>query len=203
MPPQIQRIFFEKEKLILPLHLGLVVPLPVHHALGRARQAADDAFFSLKQLEHLWLDRYRRLCSVQDEAHLFLHIDSINRLFDWKVDHDLEDPTLAPAAKIPQVLLHFHVDEKAYAEYVEEFNETKNAYITGLFNEWQIKKYEMDIVLHSCKLREMDLKAWMEWWKYFLKEMRLWEMRVDQLVLPSYEHNAVSRPLALNQEAAN
>lgn len=182
-----RRYIFDMYNIRLPNHLYSICPKELLDALDNVRIIASKTFAALKRLERQYNKRYYRMCPRHDEHHYYVHVESVRRLMNWKVDHDPCCPTLAPAAKLNPYLLHFHVEEEAYAAYAAEYARLRRQYLDGPHRAWIDATSAVFRALEGSDLSGMNMRHFCRWWTSFLREMRKWEDRFDELVLPPWE----------------
>lgn len=202
LEPRATKFVFDRQNLTLPPHLQPIIPKRVHDELRNVRETATLTFNYLKKLDRLYHQRFYYMCPRTDRAQLYLHCASIDRLLAWDEDHipsyvkvaaDARGtrvlPTLAPSAKIPAFVLHFHVEEEAYTRFEEEYNRLRMAYLRSPYMRWINAKAKMEKVLRGCEreMGDMNYRAWRRWWdRIFLREMDKWEHRVQEIKIPMW-----------------
>ncbi|KAI9927636.1 hypothetical protein ASPWEDRAFT_186958 [Aspergillus wentii DTO 134E9] len=183
-----QPYIFDKENLVLPLHLRAIIPRKAYDAFSHACQAASEAFRALKIVESRHAYRFRAMCSRANSTHYEKHVESIRCLLDWTQNDGVYNPTLAPSPKISADVLHFHVDQRTYDAYVVEYAYMLESFISVPYRNWLKAKVTLERTISSSGMSEMDQCQWRRWWNSaFLAEMAKWESRVEGLVVPSWE----------------
>lgn len=186
------RYIFDMQNIRLPNHLYNICPKPLLDALQNVRHVASGTFAALKHVERQYNKRFYRMCprdSEHEKHHYYIHVESVRRLFNWKADHEPCCPTLAPSMKLSPFMLHFHVEEAAYAMYAAEYARLRMEYLDGPHRVWIDATGEVFDKLEAvgAEFSEMEMRQFCRWWGSFLREMRKWEDRFDELVLPSWK----------------
>ena len=190
------RYMFNLERLHLPFYLEILVPQDVHKGLNALRLTAAAAFDAFKTFELYGAQCYFRLCDMNDKVHFKAHVDSVTRLLSYQEQYDpknpLEDitsfgPTLEPTTKIPQPLLHFHVDEDAYREYILGFASMKCGFLNGPYSNYTASREQLLAQMQESQIRKMDMALWTAWVEGFLAEMYKWEERVEKITVPFFK----------------
>lgn len=183
-----RRYIFDKDSLVLPSWLKSITPKAALTALHEVREAATIAFNGLKALELKHSARHKAMCPTTHPLQHALHADSVDRLINWATDMKPHNPTLAPAPKLSPYVLQFHVDQRAYDAFVEEYTRCLEEYVMGPYADWLRAKANLDDVVERSDMNELNLHQWRRWWEgEFLGEMAKWEERLEELVLPSWE----------------
>lgn len=151
--------------------------------LRRAIQAID----AMKLLMERRETRYYALCSEDLEVQYGVHKTSIDRLLQWKLDWNAENPTLAPTDKIPRDGLHFHLDPISYATFTLNYIDQVEAFMAGPYSTWT--KYKSQVQHMASRIMgDLDYLAWRHWWdNTFLQAMWKWESCLEGLIIPSWE----------------
>lgn len=176
---------FDKDKLKVPSPVRSFVPTDIRETLLVARDAAEVAFHGLKRLDEHFKQCFYRLCPMDDIDRFEDHCYSIQRLFSWRVDYS-SAKTLAPTPRFPAPMFRFHVDEAAYSAYIEEHEKLRLQYLNGPYLDWRMKGRDIDDLMRSSGVTEVDKRYCHKWWTEFTGEMKPWETRFDELVLPSW-----------------
>lgn len=183
-----QPYIFDKKKIELPSRLQAVLTPECNQALNKVVEIASIAFRHLKSMEKFRNDRYRSMCPRESLSRYILHSESVDRLFNWGLDHNPNDPTLAPHPKIPPSVLCFHVEQHAYDKYAEGYTTALQSYLSGSYQQWLNVKQELEHVVAKSGLKLIHRRDFLCWWKdVFLLEMAKWESRLAGLLLPSWE----------------
>ncbi|KAL1861044.1 hypothetical protein Plec18167_003671 [Paecilomyces lecythidis] len=196
------KFVFDRHNLAVPPHLQPITPKKVHEELRKVREIATVTFNYLKKLDQLYHARFYHMCPKTDLAQYYLHRESIDRLLSWEKDvvHPYLQaaaqkhryrilPLMAPTAKIPPFILHFHIEEEEYTAFQEEYSRLRMTYLRGPYLRWIDAKSNMEKVLQTCEteMGDMDYRAWRRWWDcIFLREMDKWENRAQEIKMPSW-----------------
>lgn len=189
------RLAFEhkdiREYTIDPLDFRLpawmAVPKEVHEAQIGLLKKANGAINAMKQLMEYREKRYFALCPVTADNTYEAHKASIKRLFQWKPDWSVANPTLAPASKIPHEGFHLHLDPKSYAAFTVEYINLVEVLIAGPYSSWIRHKFSAQQIAFQA-MKGVDYMSWCHWWNAtFLTAMWKWEVCLDGLTIPSWE----------------
>lgn len=179
---------FDRQKLTVPLHLQHMIPIDTHGAMQQIRTTAMVALHHLKLIEKLHRKRHQAMCPRSLVEHYDLHVESVERLFNWKSSPKLHDSSLSPVSKISRDVLHFHINQHAYDAYARSYTATLETYISGPYKEWLDAKRNFEKRMANAGLSEKDYHEWQKWWTtVFLAEMAKWENQLPKLALPSWE----------------
>lgn len=151
--------------------------------LRRASQTID----AMKLLMERREGRYHALCSKTPEHPYNAHKTSIDRLLQWKPDWDTENPTLAPANKIPRAGLQFQLDPISYSLFALNYTGQVELFLNGTFRAWLNYKSQVQNMA-TRTLSGVDYLTWRHWWdNTFSEAMSKWEVCVEGLIMPSWE----------------
>ncbi|KAI9370560.1 hypothetical protein BJX61DRAFT_85801 [Aspergillus egyptiacus] len=173
-------------------------------AYDRARTTAAAAYLKVRELKRHHDFRYSATCPVhdrnpnhnqdhdQDKVRLKAHTASIHHLRAWKADHNADDPTLAPSAKIPRFAIKLYISRGAYFRWAERYDEAMSRFVRSYYSEYCSARdnfhHAMDIARLKGAVSRYDFERLQAWWvENFLAEMEKWEGSVEGLVLPGYE----------------
>lgn len=183
-----QQYIFDTEKIKLPEHLQSALSRECHDALKKVFDAATVAFRHLKAMQKLRDERYRAMCSRENLTQYNLHAESVDRLFSWGQDPNPDNPPLAAEAKIPSFVLHFHVEQRAYDEYMKHYIMSLERYLAGPYKKWHDMKMWLEHVVSKSTMNPVDRRDFFHWWlSVLLPEMTKWEDALPGLLLPSWE----------------
>ena len=183
-----QQYIFDIEKIKLPPHLHTVLTRECSFMLQKVVDNASLAFRHLKNLELIHDERYKAMCSRHNVTQYILHAESVDLLFGWDQDRKPYDPVLAPPAKIPPQLLHFHLDRYAYDQFTHNYHDAVESYLHNAYYHWRNSKKQFERMVVYSGITEVGYQAFLLWWRdTFLAEMAKWENRLAGLVLPSWE----------------
>ncbi|EEQ31647.1 hypothetical protein McanMca71_004407 [Microsporum canis] len=174
---------FDKRKTSFPRELTMALPEDVHHAANIVRHKADAALKGFLYLEKKHKERFYYLCPLKPSIRAIRHINSIDRLFSWKTRKDFT----AVSAKIPTCVVSFHVEEAAYAEFTAAYNKFRQGYLEGPFRTWLNADTYLRNLVDDSGMPMYTRLQFLEWWNGYRDEMRIWEDKVDSLVLPSWK----------------
>ncbi|KAL1988438.1 hypothetical protein VTN96DRAFT_9493 [Rasamsonia emersonii] len=184
---------YDWQQTPFPLYVGAVIPPAVARQLEHVRAAASAASSAIRTIDRLWRKRYHFLCpSTNAETHA-AHVRAINLLVKWK--EAFQGPggrglheTLAPPPKIPAYLVSdVTIDEKTYHEFFVTLTHLREQYLQGAHMQWMAAKRNLEELLIDAPISEMDRHNWLRWWVSYLGKMKVWELRVQEMVPPSWD----------------
>lgn len=142
---------------------------------------------AMKQLMRRREIRYWMLCPTTKGNVYDDHVSSMIRLIIWGKDMNPVNPTISPAAKIPQEMVKLHHDSRNYFAYSMEYTNELEAFINGPYTTWLIAKTDTENLAEELK-DKFNHQAWQRWWETdFSNSMWQWEQCLEGLVLPSLE----------------
>ncbi|KAJ9243513.1 hypothetical protein DTO169E5_2756 [Paecilomyces variotii] len=199
---RVTKFVFDRNNLAIPPHLQPMTPKRVHDELRNVRETATTTFNFLKALDRIYHTRFYHMCPKTDRTQYYLHRESIDYLLNWEPDsiHPYLQvsaeargyrilPVVAPTAKIPPSILHFHIEGETYTAFQMEYSRLRMEYLRGPYMRWIDAKASMEKVLRGCEseMGDMDYRAWRRWWdRIFLREMDKWEHRAQEIKMPAW-----------------
>lgn len=165
----------------------LKVPTDLHNSMTTLCYLACVAIKSMRQIMVFHDKRYNALCSGDLGLIYDMHVYSIKRLLEWKEQTDKEDPTLAPAPKIPRDTLKFTLDPQHYQRFSEWYHDNVKNFIVGPYGDYRQYKHELSITAAQT-LDEHAYREWRHWWDgTFMPAMWKWEACLEGMILPTWE----------------
>lgn len=190
---------YDWQQTPFPLYVGAVIPPAVARQLENVREAAIAAANAIRTIDRLWKKRYHFLCPTTNAETHAAHVRSITLLMRWKeafLGHPGGDgssrgglhETLAPPPKIPAYLVSdVTLDEKTYREFFVAMTRLREQYLQGAHMQWVAAKRSLEELLIDAPISEMDRHNWLRWWVSYLGKMKMWELRVQEMVPPTWE----------------
>lgn len=165
----------------------LKVPTQMHTAVNTLRQLAAIAIKSMRQLMTLHDKRYNALCPGKLGLIYDMHVYSMRRLVEWKEQSNPDDPTLAPAPKIPRDSLKFTLDPQNYQKFSEWYHNCVKNFMAGPFSTY--RQFKLELIITAAQiLDEHAYREWRHWWDCtFVPAMWKWEACLEGLILPTWE----------------
>lgn len=165
----------------------LKVPRDLVHVMESLHQRARIAIKSMRDIMTYRDKRYNALCPSNMGLIYDLHTFSIKQLLEWKEQSDPEDPTLAPAAKIPRRILKFTFDPHNYNRFCNWYLDNVKNFMAGPYSAYTQTKFQTSI-LASQLLDQHAYGEWRHWWDgTFAPAMWKWEACLEGLILPMWE----------------
>lgn len=165
----------------------LKVPSNILNAMKTLRQLAYIAVKSIRQIMSLHDKRYNALCPGNLGLIYDMHVYSIRRLVEWREQSNPDDPTLAPAPKIPRNTLKFTLDAQHYQRFSEWYRDCVKNFMMGPFGTYRQLKHEISITAAQI-LDEHAYREWRHWWDgTFMPAMWKWEACLEGMILPTWE----------------
>lgn len=165
----------------------LKVPRELVQAMESLHQRACIAIKSMRDIMTYRDKRYNALCPGNVGLIYDMHTYSIKRLLEWKEQSDPEDPTLAPAAKIPRQTLKFTLDPHYYNRFCNWYLDLVKNFMVGPYSAYTQSKFQVSI-LASQLLDQYAYGEWRHWWDgTFAPAMWKWEACLEGLILPTWE----------------
>lgn len=165
----------------------LKVPTEMHDALKTIRNLACIAIKSMREIMIFRDKRYNALCPGELGLIYDMHTYSIKRLLEWREQSDPNDPTLAPAPKIPRDSLKFTLDPQHYQRFTEWYHDTVKNFLIGPYGTYRQAKHRLSITAAHA-LDEHAYLEWRHWWdSSFVPAMWKWEACLEGMILPTWE----------------
>jgi hypothetical protein len=165
----------------------LKVPTEMHDTMRAIRNLVFFAVKSIHQIMTFHDKRYYALCSGDLGLIYDMHTYSIKRLLEWREQSDPDDPTLAPAPKIPRDALKFTLDPQHYQRFSEWYHDMVKNFMKGPYGTYRQAKHDLSITAAQV-LDEHAYREWRHWWDgSFVPAMWKWETCLEGMILPTWE----------------
>ncbi|KAL3477371.1 hypothetical protein BJX99DRAFT_127276 [Aspergillus californicus] len=179
------------EHLKLPRTLKRIIVGDLLIAFSRCCLRAGLVCHLMRNLNRHRETRFKVMCPKKN-ARFDQHSSSIDRLMEWKKDDDPSNPTLAPAARIPQFAIKTRAHRQTYLTWMKLYNSNYKRLVNGPVRKYLAAKKELEERTYEAHARgDMGRYHTIMWRRFYagklLRPMMWWEERVPKLAIQSYE----------------
>ena len=174
---------------------GIRIPPHVRQDMYELECYAQDMIDYVKRLVSLREDRFLWICPHPNSEQYKRHARSVELLFLWKDQWNINDPTLYGSAKIPTAAISMAADRVAYEIAGREYKVMVAELLTAGFQKWRKACNNVVYNAHQlmCNPRSLrfnnvgEFSAFSHWHKgSFMSAMCQWEGLLGDLSLPEY-----------------
>lgn len=182
----------------LPFYATSLLPMNIRSYLQDACKAAVYANRGMRVLKDYSADRFHFLCPTNNLYKFRRHIDSVDRLLEWK-PKNMFNLILAQPVKMPRFSFDFYVDEEAYEDYVWDYETKRIDLINGCLASWTKTKLAFEQALEFSGMSSCDKEVVKDWWMQYSNRLQSNYNLAENMEAPTFD-NCVAEFHAMIEE---